>query len=115
MSRVPVALSAAGIRFSGHPLPAGGLGLPHGRLTGLHPDPNGIPRFTRTSYDRVGCPLNPGDSGAHTTGICSPAAACRFTTATSLHPGPTPSPGGLDNEASSRVYLRSPVRSSPCL
>src|SRR5664279_4487471 len=33
---VPVSccLSATGVRFSGHPYPAGELGLPHGRLTG---------------------------------------------------------------------------------
>src|SRR5450755_2362017 len=32
---VPVSrcLSAAGISLLGHPIPAGGLGLPHGRLT----------------------------------------------------------------------------------
>jgi hypothetical protein len=47
---VPVSccLSAAGIRFSGHPNPARELGLPHGRLTGtqpLSPDPDGVTTF----------------------------------------------------------------------
>ena len=42
------------------------LGPPHGRLTG----PNGrtstgLPRSARTSSDRGGCPLYPGDGGAH--------------------------------------------------
>ena len=45
-NRVPVSccLSAAGIRFPGHPVPARELGLPHGRLTGraLRQDPDGV-------------------------------------------------------------------------
>jgi hypothetical protein len=46
---------------------AGGLGLPSGRLTGpCGPDPIGIPRSTRVSCDRVGCPRYPGNSGALT-------------------------------------------------
>ena len=50
----------------GHQIPAGGLGLPHGRLTGQHSDrtPTGLPRFARTSYDRGGCLLYPEDGGA---------------------------------------------------
>jgi hypothetical protein len=54
-------LSAIGIGFLGHPVPAGELGLPHGRLTGrgLHArTPTGFPRSTRMRYDRGGCPLN---------------------------------------------------------
>jgi hypothetical protein len=36
-------LSATGIRFLDLPAPAGGLDLPHGRLTGpQHPDPIGV-------------------------------------------------------------------------
>ena len=48
---VPVScrLSATGIRFPSHPTPAGGLGLPCGRLTGFGtapgPDPIGVPTF----------------------------------------------------------------------
>jgi len=88
-SCVPVSccLSAAGIRFSGHPFPAGGLDLPCGRLTGQRPDPIGIPRFARMSCDRGGCPLYPEDSGAHAADCKSPAAACRIPAAMSLHPG----------------------------
>ena len=50
----------------GHPIPAGGLGLPYGRLTGHdRPDPDGgLPRFARTSCDWGGCLLNPEDGGA---------------------------------------------------
>ena len=41
---VSCCLSATGIRFLGHPAPAGELSLPHGRPTGHHrrPDPNGV-------------------------------------------------------------------------
>jgi hypothetical protein len=40
-------LSATGVRFSGHPVPAGELGLPHGRLTTRQPrvDPVGVSTF----------------------------------------------------------------------
>ena len=37
VSRVSCCLSATGIGLSGHPIPAGELGLPHGRLTGHQP------------------------------------------------------------------------------
>jgi hypothetical protein len=45
----------------GHPIPAGELGPPHGRLT--EPQvrtPTGLPRSARTSSDRGGRPLTPG-------------------------------------------------------
>jgi len=35
-SRFPAAVSAAGIRFLGHPAPAGEWSLPHGRPAGSH-------------------------------------------------------------------------------
>jgi hypothetical protein len=42
-SRLPAALSAVGLRFLGHPAPAGELNLPHGRPTGIKPpDPIGV-------------------------------------------------------------------------
>src|ERR1700757_149071 len=42
-SRFPVAVSAVGLCFLGHPAPAGELHLPHGRPTGVdRPDPNGV-------------------------------------------------------------------------
>ena len=47
----------------------------------------GLSRSTRTSCNRGGCLLNPGDSGAHTADSSSPAATCRITAATSLNPG----------------------------
>ena len=45
VTRFPVScrLSAVGLRFLGHPAPAGELRLPHGRPTGVDlPDPNGV-------------------------------------------------------------------------
>ncbi len=95
-SSVPVSccLSATGIRFLGHPLPAGGLGLPYGRLTGPHgPDPIGIPRSTRISCGRGGCPLYPGDGGALTADCSSPTATRRFPTTSPYPPVLLPSPG----------------------
>jgi hypothetical protein len=55
-------LSATGVGFLGHPVPAGELGLPYGRLTGRLRvrTPAGFPRSTRVRYDRGGCPLNSG-------------------------------------------------------
>jgi hypothetical protein len=48
MVSVSCRLSATGIRFSGHPVPAGELSLPHGRLTACmkpQADPVGISTF----------------------------------------------------------------------
>jgi hypothetical protein len=50
--------------------------------------PTGLTRSARTRCGRVGCPLYSGERGAHTAVRGSPAAACRITTAKSLHPGP---------------------------
>ena len=62
---VPVSccLSATGIRFSGHPIPAEGFRLPHGRPTGptIRPGPR---RGYHVPHDRdatgVGAPSTPG-------------------------------------------------------
>jgi hypothetical protein len=66
----------------GHPIPAGGLGLPHGRLTDLAQGrartPTGLPRSAHTSCDRGGCPLNPEDGGAHPGWVASPTSASGF-------------------------------------
>ena len=75
----------------------------------------GLPRSARTSCDRVGRPLCPGDGGAHPDRGHFPAGACRFT-ATSPFPPPTVPPARmLVNEAStkgSHVFAR-PVFPSP--
>ena len=89
LPRFPVAFQRTGIRFLGHPLPARGLGLPHGRLTGGEPrirTRTGLPRSTRTSYDRGGCLLYPEGDGAHPADKKSPTSACRSSTASPYTP-----------------------------
>jgi len=74
----------------GHPIPAEGLGPPHGRLTG-HVDrtSTGLPRSARTSNDREGCPLYPGDDGAHPGQRTVLSRRLPHLNGTSLHPAPT--------------------------
>jgi hypothetical protein len=91
-SSAPVSrcLSATGVGFLGHPVPAGELGLPHGRLTGCSRirTPTGFPRSTRVRYDRGGCPLNSGTAmlSRLTMGVQpAPAASQRPV----LHPAGT--------------------------
>ena len=74
----------------GHPIPAEGLGPPHGRLTG-HVDrtSTGLPRFARPSNDREGCPLYPGDDGAHPGLRTVLSRRLPHLNGTSLHPAPT--------------------------
>ena len=76
-------LSAAGVRFLGHPVPAGELGLPHGRPTGAcAPDPNGVSTF-HTSEIRPGWvpPIPRGRRCPPDWRSISPTGACRFSTA----------------------------------
>jgi hypothetical protein len=80
----------------GHPLPAREFGSPRGRPTG--PPQNGtsrtqtgFPRSARTSSDRGGCPLYPGDDGARPDWPRSPARVCRFSTARPCTPPQPPS------------------------
>jgi hypothetical protein len=86
-------LSATGVRFSGHPVPAGELGLPHGRLTTRHDTrgwtPSGFPRSALTRYDRVGCPLYPGDQRCSPDRMPCPTSACRIPTARPCTPPKT--------------------------
>ena len=114
--RVSRRLSAIGIRFLGILFPPRDSAPPHDRPTGPKAwTPTGFPRSTHPRHDRIGCPLYPETSGAHTTGPCPPVAACPLCQG----PGPiTPGsrshlPGAVNYEASSRVHSRSPARSSP--
>jgi hypothetical protein len=97
----------------GHPIPAGGLGLPHGRLTDLAQGrartPTGLPRSAHTSCDRGGCPLNPEDGGAHPGRVASPTSACRSTAASPFIPLQQPIHGTLLHEASTRVQAIHPT------
>lgn len=82
----------------GHPLPAGELGLPCGRLTGpccQGRTPTGLSRSARMSCGRGGCPLYPGDCGARTAGRSSPAAARRLAAARPCTPVQQPTTGGF--------------------
>ena len=84
-------LSATGVRFSGHPIPARGVGPssrpayqpPHRRWT-----PSGLPRSAPTSNDRGGRLLYPGDGGALLTGCRArpvPAASQRHVPTPRYH------------------------------
>jgi hypothetical protein len=85
----------------GHPVPARELGPPHGRLTGPHRrrTPTGLPRSARTSCDRGGRPLYPGDNGAHPDRGDFQPGACRSTAASPFSPPPIPPARMLLNEA----------------
>ena len=89
---VSCCLSATGISFSGHPLPARELGLPHGRLTGHKPRARtltGLPRSTRMRCGRGGCLLYPEGDGTHPADKKSSTGACRSSAAQPLHPAQT--------------------------
>ena len=93
LSRFPVAFRLHGVRFLVIPSPLRNwasltVGLP--APVASSGTPTGLSRCTRMRYGRKGRPLNPGDSGAHTTSAWYPVAVCRFSTAKSLHPGPAP-------------------------
>ena len=114
----PGDMTSFGCRHSllGHPIPAGELGLPHGRLTGQD-QPPGPRRGYRVPHARaatgVGAPYNPRTSGAHPAG--SPP---RPAPAASQRPVPKPRHDIPPREAllhgpSTGVQSRSPVRSSP--
>ena len=102
----------------GHPVPAGELGPPHGRLTehaqGRARTPTGLPRSAHTSSDREGRPLYPGDNGAHPDRGDFRPGARRFAAASPCTPPHIPSTRFSLNEANegSQVFAR-PVFPSP--
>jgi hypothetical protein len=88
-------------------LPAGGLGLPCGRLTGPQQrsrTPTGLSRCTRMRCGRGGCPLYPGDGGAHVGWHRIPSRHLPLSSGQSLHPGIATTVGAKRHEASSRVH-----------
>ena len=102
----------------GHPFPPGIpplLRSAYRQAAGCRPRTmTGFPRSAHMRYGRIGRPLYPGTSGAPTGHSRSWPAACRLSPARVLHPsGTVIYPGPRDNEASSRVHLRSPARPSP--
>jgi hypothetical protein len=110
IAAVSCCLSATGIRFSGHPVPAQDLRVPHGRPTRQRRawTQTGFPRSTPARYDRVGCPLYPGDSGAHPGRMPCPTSACRFTTASPYTALTQPTCTAPTYETSTRVHAIHP-------
>jgi hypothetical protein len=98
----------------GHPVPPRDSALTRSAYRALEqPGPRQgfhVPR----RHDRGGCPPYPETSGVPTTDSHCPVAACRLF----QRPGPTtlvftPPPRARNNEASTGIHSRSPVRSSP--
>src|SRR4029079_7699164 len=111
--RLPVScrLSTVGVRFLGHPAPAGELRLPHGRPTGHHHA--GPQRGCHVAHEQdstgQGAPFTPG-----TVVRSRPATILRPAPAAFQRPVPTaplthPIGGGHLHEASSGVHSRSPI------
>ena len=77
----PVAFRRAGIRFLGHPAPAGALRLPHGRPTESASDPIGVTTLPAREIRPGWVPSILRGCGAHTAGTGNPAVAGRLTAA----------------------------------
>jgi hypothetical protein len=83
------------------------------RMHGCVRTPSGLPRSTRTRYDRGGCLLYPGGGGALPADKKSPTGACRFSAASpSTPPGTTHRRGSHIPRHQTEVHLRPPVRSA---
>ena len=89
-------LSATGIGFLGHPVPAAGV-----RSSSRSTHRNiartwaGFPRSTCARPDRGGCRLYPEGGGVHATKQMPLVAACRFPAASPCTPAPLPIYPGL--------------------
>jgi hypothetical protein len=96
-------LSAAGLRFSGHPAPAGGFSFPYGWLTskGFLPfgTPSGLSRSASLSRNRLGCPLYSGVLVSSRV-----AESIRAPSDPSRRLGQSSCPAVFYDEASSRVH-----------
>ena len=68
-------LSAAGIRFSQHPLPTGELAVPRGSVTGQGQTPLGLSCSAFVRSERVRCLLYAGAYGAR-AGFCEAPFSC---------------------------------------
>ena len=112
---VSCCLSATGIRFLGHPAPAGELSVPHGRPTGHHRDrtPTGLPCCACASCDRAGRSLYPGDGGAFPAGDYLPAGTCRSSTASPCGPAGTSHRRGAPSRDVSESSRHSPITPDP--
>jgi hypothetical protein len=72
----------------------------------------GLPRSARTSNDRTGCPLYPGDDGAIPT-VTNPRSASAASQRPAPNPAPTTHQRGLNLRGISKSSRNSPARSSP--
>jgi len=110
---LPWLLSPFGHRHSllGHPFPAGGLGLPCGRLTGARhaPDPDGVsmlhihelrPEWVPSKPRGRRCPMR--------TVVCDRSPPATLQRQSPLTPVLIPSAGACLDEASSRVHILHP-------
>jgi hypothetical protein len=108
---VPVSccLSAAGVRFSGHPVPARELGLPHGRLTGRTTPGPGRGFHVPHLRDTTGVvPSLPRGRRCSPGRMPYPAVACRFPAASPCTPHLHPTGEAPFYEASTRVHAIHP-------
>jgi len=84
---VSCCLSATGVGFLDHPVPAAGV---RSSSRSTHRDTArtwaGFPRFTCVRLGRGGCRLYPGSGGVHATDQVPWVAACRFPAASSCTP-----------------------------
>ncbi len=98
----------------GHPIPAGELGLPHGRLTGSA----GPRRGYRVSHARaasgVGAPSTPGTTVLTRPGRL-PGRHPPLPSGQSLNPATTSTMRGSASRGINEGFRKSPVRSSPRL
>ena len=112
MSRFSCCLSATGLRFLGHPAPAGELSLPHGRPTGqqhMHGPHRGCPVAHEQDATGQGAPLTPRTAvRSQLATILLPAPAA-FQRPVPTAPLKHPIGGGDLHEASTGVHSRSPI------
>ncbi len=112
-------LSAAGIRFLGFPTPAAGFCRSYVGLTGSSPDHIGVPTFRSYKMRPGWVPSLHRDHGVRFTSPPLEVNTCRYTRLylPLIHVTVFVSQYSVigNNGASSKVHLRSPVRSFPCL
>jgi hypothetical protein len=108
---VSCCLSAAGIRFSGHPVPARGVG-PSSRSAYRHRHRSRTRRGFHVPHSRVttglGALSTPGDGGAHPGPDAVPGQRLPHSNGMSLHPAVTSHYGATIHEASTKVHAIHP-------
>ena len=109
--RFPAAISATGIRFLGHPAPAGEFSVPHGRPPGGRAA--GPQRGCRVAHEQdatgQGAPFTPGTVVRSRPAIILRPAPAAFQRLVPTAPLEHPTCGGHLHETSSGVHSRSPI------